>query len=333
LVFLPFSNGTSIGLKAHYSQDSIELDPQDPLRPHIVTKLSDSFFERIHPPLAHDYPTIEGLKSTSGGIGMQNYHDGEELVTMGEFIYNPKLMIGHGGEGCVYLAQHNPSKSYVALKIAPVTENTDSQYNALKKLGRLYACYSRRSQSETDRRNYYIFMPLVDGHHITFYHCISPESASEKLGINSSERIAENKIKLNYRDVDFNFRLVQSLIEELEFLGAKGVWYEIHHDNIMVNKSQKVVCIDLHDSEIKMPEKINFNRHCRYVQYFLGLTPFLVEGVPTRFEPNIIVPGAIKVFNDEIMKSFVANKLDGFYSLADFKKAFALLRTKMENLK
>ena len=45
LVFLPFSNGTSIALKAHYSQDGIELDPQDPLRPHIVTKLSDSFFE------------------------------------------------------------------------------------------------------------------------------------------------------------------------------------------------------------------------------------------------------------------------------------------------
>ena len=87
----------------------------------------------------------------------------DRMQKMGDFIIDYNFMLGYGDKGCVWLAQHAPSKIFVAAKsVSPYGDPMDyPDVLSLQKLKRLYGLFKAHNHNNNEQT--FIFMPLTNG--------------------------------------------------------------------------------------------------------------------------------------------------------------------------
>jgi hypothetical protein len=177
------------------------------------------------------------------GIGMITA-DGKvkndpSLVRVDDFVFDEKVCLGTGCDGSVYLAQHIPTKIFVAVKAAETlaTDNENNEYQFLVRLNRLFAYYSLDlfidGRKSSLRKQTYAFIPLVEGDIIW---------RSARL---NEEAYVTDKI-VSYDPFKLRFSLMRSLLAELRYLAQCGIYQpEPISKNILITDDfQQITVVD-----------------------------------------------------------------------------------------
>lgn len=197
----------------------------DPWQNRLLSKLPNAVLDQLYERNKKNFTSQEDFLSA---IQMT---DAQQLVKMGDFAYDERLLIGMGEEGRVHLARHIPSGSYMAVK-TPVRK---SEYEAFKNLGRCYACFEIDSQ-------YYLYTPFIMGSPLPGY-----SLDEERLGVT----VDQNNV--TYRKWPHNLKLLDAFLAELErCVKYKGIPRELDYKSMFIiddSPEPKVVFVDLETGE------------------------------------------------------------------------------------
>lgn len=242
-----------------------------------------------------------------------------KLEHMGNFVYNPSLIIGGGEEGTIYLAQHIPTGQYVAVK----RSYSKYEYKAFKNIKRLYACYK---SDDVHRPLYSIFTPLVMTLSIDDYIISDRLFLKKKLGLEVQEKPIKSRTRddvnpetgyvLSYDNFRNNLALMKAVIAEEEYLIRRGAEYQPHtgDDKFIFDDGDgkpEVVFVDLKSAKKNIP---NAEAHLLLMfRDLLGLKYFL--GPDGTLRENVEVPLPIKIF----VKEYCENRHSFGYTLEMLK--------------
>ena len=195
----------------------------DPWKHRLFTKLPDAVLDQLFERSKKNFVSQEDFLSA---VQMT---DSQQLIQMGDFIYDNPILIGRGEEGRVHLARHIPSGSYMAVK-TPVRKD---EYEAFKNLGRCYACFEIDSQ-------YYLYTPFIMGTPLSEYYL-----DQERLGVT-----VDDQKKVSYTKWPHNLRLLDAFLAELKrCVKCQGIPQELDPKSMFVvddsPEEPKVVFVDL----------------------------------------------------------------------------------------
>ncbi|MBY0273528.1 MAG: hypothetical protein K2X02_09040 [Alphaproteobacteria bacterium] len=272
----------------------------DPWQDRLFTKLPDAVLDQLH---ERNKKNFASKKDFLSAVQMT---DSQQLIQMGDFIYNKRLLIGEGEEGHVYLARHIPSGCYVAVK----TPVRTSEYEAFRNLGRCYAHFTSDSRD-------YLFTPFIMGTPLSQYYF-----DEERLYV----RVDSHNNKVSYSNWTHNLRLLDAFLAELE----RGIHYEgtpreFDSKSMFVvdefSEKPKVVFVDLEEGGYT-PKGLD------YIPDEFCVSMFLLLGSQgsTRMR-ELVFPQPIQDFFDK------ASNGDGFHvRLTEIKKARNQLMEEMQQL-
>jgi len=241
-------------------------DPDDPYQV-VTTTLSESFLEKHreeHP--SYQFPTKE-----------------DEVIVLGPYWIDPRMCLGRGDDGRCYLGKHLQTGAFVVAKKRYMTvdkEEMHQEVKNLKALGRLYGIWRKTDNHDTSTPNAYLIIPFVDGECLSRYLERQPWIKAECEGD-----------ELKFDDVNAGLTLVQSLIDQLNFISQRGVKHDDVSCNVLITSCYKhVVFVDFGYSGDLTPSSVmNFSpllatevdgrKYANYTFYLLGLKDFLRGGV------------------------------------------------------
>lgn len=227
ILFCPNEGYAAEKFNEIFKSESLQADPQDPYQ-YRPTKLCSQVLEKLPLSRRGFYEDPNSLRNDPS------------LISIGDFVYDKKACLGNGCEGAVYLAQHLPTCTFVAMKHScPTKFYTDVGFLALQRLNRVFAYYSQEEYINKNKITYaYLFMPLVEGE--TLRHISQSQLLDEVAPIS----IKEGKLVLE--NFDIRLGLIKSLISQLTYLAKKGVYQrEYNPGNILITHSlNEVVLVD-----------------------------------------------------------------------------------------
>ena len=244
----------------------------------------------------------------------------DRMQKMGDFIIDYQFRLGYGEKGAVWLAQHAPSKIFVAVKtVSPYKAPTDyPDVLSLQKLKRLYGLFKAHNHNNNEQT--FIFMPLANG--------IPSTSLSYNKTFPVKATIQGDTLSIDQLDVGLN--LISSFIKEVEYF-AKSGYYQIDQQvgQVYVCNNFQSICIIDYDGEQRaqsIPETEWFVDPLRWgIINFLGIHK---DGV---FESSTLLP-TDKISQLKQPKHLidffkaVDNNKRGPYSLAQLKLDFKFLK-------
>ncbi|MBX9621106.1 MAG: hypothetical protein K2X28_03615 [Alphaproteobacteria bacterium] len=168
-----------------------------------------------------------------------------DMRKMGEFVIDYKVSLGYGDKGAVFLAQHVPSRVFVAVKsIFPDSEPMKyADVLSLQKLNRLYGVFNGLDLLKRERTH--IFMPLANG---------IPSTKLEWSPSFTVKATIEDGI-LKISNLDISRRLIQNFIKEVEYFARSGyLQIDQHIDHVYVcPELQSVYIIDYDGTQYEHP--------------------------------------------------------------------------------
>ncbi|OJX13993.1 MAG: hypothetical protein BGO77_01350 [Caedibacter sp. 37-49] len=307
IYMLSTQNGYST-YKVEWESPTLEAADKDPWKHSLLSQLPTDFVTHLKEKNRQYFSSNEEVLASLQMINSQGQvRDELSPNIIGSFVYNPRLIIGSGEEGTVYIAQHVLTGRYASLK----KTSRKGEYEAFKNLERCYACYSEKNNYYSS--TYHIFRPLVIGLPlITFTY------DQEKLGmIRSYDKIV-------YKDWKYNISLVDAFLTEFEYnIKHSAGPYEVDSNAMfLIEEPEKKPCIVFVDLN---SEQYNKNDNDLVTtQFFYVMLRFL------KFEmtaETLAYPEPIKQFIKEIF-----HKDDLFVSFTKVKEARNKLVENMKNL-
>lgn len=170
----------------------------------------------------------DGLVDSDGNPRKSN------MRKMGDFVIDYNVSLGYGDSGAVFLAQHVPSRVFVAVK----SVNSDSEpmeYTdvlSLQKLNRLYGVF--KGHDDLKRERTHIFMPLANG--------IPSTKLEWSPSFTIKATIQDGRLEVS--NLGMSIHLIQNFIKEVEYFSASGyLQIDQHMDHVYVCPELQSVCI------------------------------------------------------------------------------------------
>ncbi|MBX9785727.1 MAG: hypothetical protein K2Y08_00160 [Alphaproteobacteria bacterium] len=299
-IFLNIFSGLS-SHAFHTEWESPTLDPaaDDPWKHRLFTKLPDAVLDQLHERSKKNFASQEDFLSA---IQMT---DNQQLIQMGNFAYNERILIGRGEEGHVFLAKYKPKGFYMAVK-TPVRQ---SECEAFKNLGRCYAHFTEGSRD-------YLYTPFIMGTSLSQYYF-----GEERLYVR-----VDPQNKVSYSNWPHNLRLLDAFLAELErCVKHKGIPQELDPRSMFVidefSEAPKVVFVDLDKGEYT-PKGLDYIPDEFCVPMFL-----LLGSQGSARMRELVFPQPVRNFFERAEKAE-----EGFVRLTEIIKARNQLMIEMQEL-
>jgi hypothetical protein len=164
----------------------------------------------------------------------------DDIKKIGNFVIDYDFRLGYGDKGVVYLAQHVPTRIFVAVKsVWLFNEPIDyPDVLSLLKLKRLYGLF--KICNVTKREETLIFMPLANGIPSTLLSC------SQTFPVKAN---IENNF-LNFDNLEIGLNLINSFIKELEYFAKCGyLQLDMQPGQVYICNDFQSICIIDYDGE------------------------------------------------------------------------------------
>lgn len=268
------------------------------------------------------YGKNEEIEFYKGGlVDLSGNPRNDQMQKRGDFIIDYKFMLGYGDKGCVFLAQHAPSKIFVAAKSVSSCENPLHYPDvlSLQKLERLYGLFKTRNDDH--REETLIFMPLANG--------VPSTSLKNMKAFPVKATIQDHTLNINNLEVGLN--LISCFIKEVEYFGKSGYFQvDAQAAHVYVCDNFQSVCIIDYDGE-QRAQSIPEAEWC-IAPYWSSIVNFL--GIHTNgvFGSWDLLPSdkIAQLKQPQHLIDFlkaVDNNKRGSYSLAQLKLDFKTLKT------
>jgi hypothetical protein len=183
----------------------------------------------------HLYKKRDPIEFYEDGLADENGKPrANDMQLMGNYVIDYNSWLGYGDKGTVWLAQHLPTKIFVAVKAVTRRWCEPQQYPdvlSLKKLQRLYGLFTGdyKNMEKT-----FFFMPLAHGvASINLQYC-------EDYPVKAV--IEVDTLKIN--NLDVGLHLISCFIKEIEYFAKRG-YYQVDAQagHLYVCNNFKSVCI------------------------------------------------------------------------------------------
>lgn len=240
-----------------WKASDLEPSQDDHWRHQPIKRLSDEFLERLLVVNQKQFKTLEEVRAaTQMLLPDQGTMEEQGFIKTGDFIFNENLLLGHGVEGRVCLAQHIPTGSFVAMK----QTGRKSEFEAFKNLKRCFGCYQ-----EEDR--YFIYTPLIIGKPL-FDYSVFPKNLLEMEASQTGNVVYKNWL--------LNLRLIDAYLAEVRrCIRLEGIPQEYNSNSMFVVGetllNPQVVFVDLESGTYRTQDKdIIPDVFCVGLKYLLG---------------------------------------------------------------
>ncbi len=163
-----------------------------------------------------------------------------DMRKMGDFVIDYNVSLGYGDRGAVFLAQHVPSRIFVAVK-SIFLDSEPMKYTdvlSLQKLNRLYGVFKGHDNLKRERTH--IFMPLANG--------IPSTNLQWSPSFTVKTAIKDGILEIS--NLNFSIGLIKNFIKEIEYFSRSGyLQIDQHMDHVYVCPELQSVCIIDYDGK------------------------------------------------------------------------------------
>lgn len=264
---------------------------------------------------------IEPCPCEGGLLDIIEKHPNNRMQKMRDFIIDYNFRLGSGDKGNVWLAQHVPSKIFVAVKTVSsyIEPPKYPDVVSLEQLKRLYGLFKAHNHENIEQ--IFIFMPLANG--IPSISLRNSEAFPVKTTVKDGT--------LNIKNLEVSLNLISCFIKEVEYFSKSGYFQvDAQAVHVYVCNNFQSVCIIDYDGEQRahsIPETEWCIAPYRFsIINFLGIHEYGVFKSSTLLPPDKVSQLKQPKHIIDFLKAVDNNKV-GPYSLAQLKLDFNALRS------